>query len=223
MVYDFHTHTLWSDGELSVVEHIRRAVVAGYRALGITDHIGVGGLRERIEAIRADRDLAERYWPIRVVIGVELTHVPPEAIPEAARLAREVGAEIVVLHGETPVEPVCPGSNRAALESGLVDVIGHPGHLTEEEARLARDRDIFLELSARRGHSLTNGRVARVAQAAGAKLIVDSDAHAPSDFLSDAFQRSVALGAGIDEALLPLVLETWPEELLARALARRGG
>ncbi|MDI3340374.1 MAG: histidinol phosphate phosphatase domain-containing protein [Sphaerobacter sp.] len=223
MVFDFHTHTFWSDGELSPMEQARRAAQRGYRVLALTDHMGVGGVPELIRALKADREIIERYWPITVVVGVELTHVPAEAIPQAAQCARDAGAEIVVLHGETPVEPVPEGSNHAAILSGLVDVIGHPGHITEADVREAAARGVYLEISARRGHSLTNGHVARLAQRHGAKLIVNSDAHAPSDLLTAEFQRSVALGAGIDADLLPNVLQHWPEELLQRVRARRGG
>jgi histidinol phosphatase-like PHP family hydrolase len=221
MVLDFHTHTFWSDGELSPVEQARRAVKNGYRVLGLTDHMAVGGVRDLIAALQADREIVERYWPLTVVVGVELTHVPPEAMEEAARHARDVGAEIVVVHGETPVEPVAPGTDHAAIMSGVVDVLAHPGFITEQDVVAARDRDVCLEISARRGHSLTNGHVARLGQQLGAKLIVNSDAHAPSDLLDPDFQRAVALGAGIDESWLPNVLETWPEELLQRVLARR--
>ena len=221
MVLDFHTHTFWSDGELSPMEQIRRAAQRGYQVLGLTDHVGVGGVRELIAALKADREVAERYWPIKVVVGVELTHVPAEAIAEAAAFARNAGAEIVVLHGETPVEPVPPGSDHAAIVSGVVDVIGHPGHIVDDDAREAARRGVYLEVSARRGHSLTNGHVARLGQLYGARLIVNSDAHAPSDLLSPEFQRSVALGAGIDPGLLGDVLHAWPEELLGRVLARR--
>lgn len=221
MVFDFHSHTFYSDGALSPVEQVRRAAVRGYRAIALTDHTGIGGVGELIRSVRADRDMLERYWPVKVIVGVELTHVPAVAIPEAAAFALDAGAEIVVLHGETPVEPVEPGSDHAAIISGLVDVIGHPGHITEDDVREAAARDVYLEISARSGHCLTNGHVARLAQRYGAKLIVDSDAHAPADLLTPEFQRSVALGAGIEETLLPRVLEEWPLELLARVLARR--
>jgi putative hydrolase len=222
MVFDFHTHTFWSDGELSVIEQVRRAVVNGYRAIGLTDHAGVGGLHERMMAFQADRAVVERYWPITVVLGVELTHLPPEAIASAAAAARDAGAEIVVLHGETPVEPVPAGTNHAGIVSGLVDIIGHPGLITEPDVREATERGVYLEISSRRGHSLANGHVARLAQRVGARVVVDSDAHAPSDLLTSEFQLSVARCAGIDEEILPQVTQTWPEELLARALARRG-
>lgn len=221
MVFDFHTHTFWSDGELSPMEQARRAVARGYQALGMTDHTGVGGVPELLAALRADREIIERHWPLKVIVGVELTHVPPDAIAEAAQFARHAGAEIVVVHGETPVEPVPEGTNRAAILSGLVDILAHPGHITEDEVGLTVAHDVYLEITSRRGHSLTNGHVARLGQRLGAKLIVNSDAHSPSDFLTDEFQRSVALGAGIDEASLNDVLVAWPNELLERVLSRR--
>lgn len=223
MLLDFHTHTYWSDGVLSPVEQARRALVNGYTAIGMTDHVGTGNVAHLVAELRRDREIIERYWPIEVILGVELTHVPAGGIAEAAKYARDSGAEIVVLHGETPVEPVEPRSNAAAIDSGYVDLIGHPGHITDDEVERAVANGVFLEISARGGHCLTNGHVARLGQRLGAKLVVDSDAHAPSDLLSEAFQRSVALGAGVDTERLEKVLEQWPQELLHLARSRREG
>ncbi len=221
VVHDFHTHTFLSDGVLSPMEQARRAVVNGYQTLGLTDHMGVGGVAALLEALRRDREVIERYWPIQVIVGVELTHVPAEAIHEAAAHARAEGAEIVVVHGETPVEPVPPGTNHASISCGLVDVLAHPGFLTEEDARLAVTNDVYLEITSRRGHSLTNGHVARLAINAGARMIVNSDAHEPSDLLRPAFQGAVALGAGIPSEMLQDVLIANPMSLRERVLARR--
>ena len=221
LVHDFHSHTFFSDGALSPMEQARRAVVNGYATLGLTDHIGVGGVTELLEVLRRDRDIIERHWPIRVVIGVELTHVPAEAIAEAATHARTEGAEIIIVHGETPVEPVPPGTNHAALRSGLVDVLAHPGFLTEEDACLALANDVFLEITSRRGHSLTNGHVVLMARAAGAAMIVNSDAHEPSDLLTVPFQRAVALGAGVRPDEAQSILVDNPLRLLDRVVARR--
>lgn len=220
-VHDFHTHTFLSDGALSPMEQARRAVVNGYQTLGLTDHMGVGGVAALLDALRRDREIIERHWPIQVVIGVELTHVPAEAIHEAAAHARSAGAEIVVVHGETPVEPVPAGTNHASIASGLVDVLAHPGFLTEEDARLAAANDVFLEITSRRGHSLTNGHVAHLAQQSGARMIVNSDAHEPSDLLKPEFQRAVALGAAIPLELLAEVLVENPARLRERVLSRR--
>jgi len=203
------------------MEQARRAVVNGYQTLGLTDHMGVGGVAALLEGLRRDREMIERYWPIQIIVGVELTHVPAEAIHEAAAHARAEGAEIVIVHGETAVEPVPEGTNRASIACGQVDVLAHPGFLTEEDARLAAANDVFLEITSRRGHSLTNGHVVQLARQAGARMIVNSDAHEPSDLLTPAFQRAVALGAGISAEMLADILVANPEALRERVLSRR--
>jgi histidinol phosphatase-like PHP family hydrolase len=160
-----------------------------------------------------------RHWDIWAVPGVELTHLPPAAIGVAAREARALGARLVVVHGETPVEPVEPGTNLAALSCPEVDVLGHPGLLTDEEAELAARNGVYVELTSRRGHSLTNGHVARVGLAAGARFLVDSDAHHPDDLLTPELALKVARGAGLDPATAETVLGENPRMLLARLLA----
>ncbi len=161
-----------------------------------------------------------QHWAVEVLAGVEITHVPPEAIELVARKARRAGAHIVVVHGETPVEPVEPGTNRAAVLCDAVDVLGHPGFITHEEAEKAAERGIFLELTSRRGHCLTNGHVARIAKEVGALLIVNSDAHGPEDLLTEEIARKVVLGAGLKEEDLEEILVRNPRELLRRALNR---
>jgi putative hydrolase len=219
VIYDFHTHSTYSDGELSPIELIRRAVVYGYTGMAITDHAGIGSLERFAYELGADCQLARERWEIDVYPGVELTHVPAASIDECARKAQAAGAAIVVVHGETVVEPVEPGTNRAALESEHVDVLGHPGLITLEDARLAAERGVFLELSARRTHAVANGHVTRVAREAGAKLILDSDQH-DLDFLTPERQRYVALGAGLTEADLADVLIDNPRQLLERIKRR---
>jgi histidinol phosphatase-like PHP family hydrolase len=219
VLYDFHCHTYLSDGELSPVELIRTASVNGYTAMAITDHGGMGFLADRFRELRREVEIAIRHWPIQVLVGVELTHLPPEAIAEAAANARAVGAQVVVVHGETMVEPVPPGTNLAALSCADVDVLGHPGLLSVEEAELAARNGKFVEISARRGHSLSNGLVVQRCLAAGAPLLVDSDGHGPDDLLTEARARSVALGAGVPEERLVEVLIDNPQRLLAKVLA----
>jgi putative hydrolase len=219
MIYDFHTHSTLSDGELSPVELVRRAKVLGYTGMAITDHAAIGELERFAYELAANCRLASEMWEIEVYPGVELTHVPAQSVDECARKAREAGAAIVVVHGETVVEPVEPGTNLAAIQSSYVDVLGHPGLLTLEEAQLAARNGVFLELSARRSHCVANGHVARIASEAGAKLILDSDQH-DLDFLTAERQRYVALGAGLSEADLEAVLVSNPRELLSRIRSR---
>ena len=195
---DLHTHSLFSDGELLVSELVRRAEVMGYRYIGITDHADRSNLDLIIPRVVRAAEEINRYNRIQAVPGIELTHVPPATIGPLAAEGRKLGAQLVVVHGETIVEPVLPGTNRAGLEADI-DILAHPGLITSEEAALAAQRSIILEISGRKGHSFTNGHVARVAQAAGASLMVNSDAHAPGDLLSQEMVEKIALGAGIEQ------------------------
>lgn len=218
MIHDFHTHSFLSDGVLSPVELIRRALVKGYSTIAVTDHAGPGNVEIVVEQLVRECAVASRHWSIVALPGVEITHVPAPAIADVARRARHAGAVIIAVHGETIVEPVEPGTNRAALDCTDVDVLCHPGLITLEEARVAAERECFLELSARKGHGFANGHVARTALEAGAKLLLNSDAHDPGDLLSAEFCDLVLRGAAVPEDARQAILQDNPSMLASRAL-----
>ena len=215
-MYDFHTHTFLSDGVLSPIELIRRALVAGYRAIGVTDHVGVGNLEYVVKTLVKDCAEACKRWEILAIPGVEITHVPKEDIDLVARTAKELGARLVTVHGETIVEPVEPGTNEAAVRSKAVDVLAHPGLIVYDDARLASENGVFLEVSARKGHSFTNGHVVTTAKAAGASMVLDSDAHEPADLLNPELALRIAKGAGLNDEEVHALLELNPQSLLTR-------
>jgi putative hydrolase len=193
---DLHTHSLFSDGELIPAELARRFKVAGYRAFAITDHGDQSNIDLIIPRLVAFCEEINRWEGIRVIPGIELTHVLPESIPALVNRSRELGAKLVLVHGESIVEPVAPGTNRMAIESS-VDILAHPGLITEEEVLLAKEQSVYLELTSRKGHSLTNGHVARLAQKMGALMILNSDAHAPGDIWPAIRLHEIVVGAGL--------------------------
>ncbi len=194
---DLHTHSTFSDGELIPSELVRRAVFTGYKAIAITDHVDFTNIEHVLSCMKHIKYLEDDY-DIRIFVGVELTHVPPGKLPSLVEKARRLGAEIIVVHGETTVEPVPSGTNHAAVSLDI-DILAHPGFITIEDAELARQNDIRLEITSRNGHNRTNGHVARIAKEAGAKLIVDTDSHAPHDLITDETALKIAMGAGLDE------------------------
>ncbi|MBI1952580.1 MAG: histidinol phosphate phosphatase domain-containing protein [Candidatus Omnitrophica bacterium] len=193
---DLHMHTLLSDGVLIPSELVRRARVKGYRALAITDHVDAGNVETLVPQLVELCERLNLHAGVVVVPGVEVTHVPLPDLEAVVASARAAGAHLIVVHGETLVEPVAPGTNRRALELDI-DVLAHPGLITREEAALAARRGIALEISSRRGHSLSNGHVAQMAALTGAKLILNTDAHAPEDLLTLPEAKRVAQGAGL--------------------------
>ncbi len=214
---DLHTHSLFSDGVLVPSELVRRAVMKGYEVIAITDHADASNLDFTIPRVAAACKELNRRWKITALPGIELTHIPPETFGELTDRARSLGAMIVVAHGETLVEPVHPGTNRAAIEA-RVDILAHPGLITKEEAELACKNGVHLEISARKGHSLSNGHVAMRAGETGAKLVIDTDAHEPGDLISDELARNVLLGAGLSTDAIAAILQN-SKDLAAKAKA----
>jgi histidinol phosphatase-like PHP family hydrolase len=216
MRIELHTHSLLSDGEVLPLELARRAEARGHAALAITDHTDPSNLETLVPSLVRAAEEVNRNKGIRLLPGVELTHLPPPSIERMARLARRLGAVLVAVHGESPVEPVPPGTNEIALSCGEVDLLAHPGFLSRELAEKAREAGVYLELTSRKGHSLTNGWVARVALEAGCRLLVNSDAHEPEELLTQEEAKKVALGAGLEEREAERAVTENPRELLKR-------
>ncbi len=211
---DLHIHSVFSDGELIPAEIIRRAEAIGYKALAITDHGDQSNIDLIIPRIvKVCREI-QPYTKVVLLPGIELTHVPPECIPELSKEARKLGAKIVVVHGETLVEPVKEGTNAAAIQSDI-DILAHPGLITEEEVKEASQRGIYLEITTRKGHSLSNGHVAQLAIKHSAKLVINTDAHSPGDLISKEFAFKILKGAGLTDAEVNQVFKNM-EEIVRR-------
>ena len=212
---DLHTHSIFSDGELIPTELAQRAWAAGYKAIAITDHAdhsNIDFILPRI--IKVCLKITEK-GNITVLPGIELTHVHPKDIAALADEARKLGAKIVVVHGETLAEPVPPGTNLAALNSSI-DILAHPGLLTEKETKLAAERGIYLEITTRKNHSLSNGHVAQMARKFKAQLVLNNDAHAPSDFVGSKMAMNIARGAGLADGEIAAMFEN-SQKLVQRA------
>ena len=212
---DLHTHSLLSDGELVPSELARRAEKLGHAAIAITDHVDLSNIESVVPQIAKVAAELNRHMDIRVVAGAELTHVPVKTMAKLAKLARKLGAELVVAHGETIVEPVHVGTNDASLAADI-DILAHPGLMTLKQAERAREAGIYLELSARRGHCLTNGWVARMAMESKADMLLNTDAHSPNELLTIEAAIDVARGAGLDKKVAKKVVVENPRELLKR-------
>lgn len=216
MIYDFHTHTFLSDGGISPIALIRFAVATGYRCIAITDHASYSNLDYLIEGIKKDCHLAEEYWDIVAIPGVELTNIPAKSINGMAKDAKELGAKIVVVHGESIVEKVEAGTNLEAVSSKYVDILAHPGIFMPDEANAAVRNDVYIEITSRKGHCLTNGTVAKVGREAGVRFLINSDAHTHSDLFQSDFQSKVGIGSGLESDEIENILTKNGKDFLSK-------
>lgn len=221
--YDFHTHTVFSDGGMIPAGLMQRAIVRGCLGLAITDHVDSSNLEWAFENLlkfveelgqewqpgivpggdvttaplnTLDSDALAKNWHLPLIPGVELTSVPPRKIGVLAEKARSLGAKWIVVHGETIMEPVAPGTNRAAIEA-RADLLSHPGLITPEDAARAAKLGVYLEITTHKGHGMANGWVAQRARESGAKLLLNTDCHVSAEILDTKQRRAIAFGAGL--------------------------
>jgi len=197
-MYNLHSHTFLSDGELLPSEVAARYQAAGYKAIAITDHADYSNIKPIVQAIVEFC----RKWPkdslIKVLPGIELTHLPPEQFKPLANYARKHGIKVIIAHGETPVEPIAPRTNKSALEANI-DILAHPGLISDDDTKLAAQKGIFLEVTSRSGHSETNAHVIKQARKFGAKLILNNDSHKCEDIISPKQLNQTGIDYGLTQ------------------------
>jgi histidinol phosphatase-like PHP family hydrolase len=195
-MYNLHAHTFLSDGDLLPSEVAVRYQDKGYKVIAITDHADYSNIKPAAKAIV---EFCKR-WPknsaIKVLPGIELTHLPPEQFKPLAILARKEGIKIIIAHGETPVEPVTKNTNHLALMADI-DILAHPGLISDEDTKLAAKRGVFLEVTSRYGHKEANTHVINQARKFGAKLILNNDSHTPEDIITPEQLIKVSMDCGL--------------------------
>ncbi|MCX7927600.1 MAG: histidinol phosphate phosphatase domain-containing protein [Candidatus Omnitrophica bacterium] len=193
---NLHCHSLLSDGCFLPSELAIRYRAVGYKVIAITDHADYSNIEKVISGIRN----FTQHWPkstgIQVLSGVELTHLPPEQFAPLVRYCRKNKIQVVIGHGQTPVEPVIENTNRACLEAE-VDILAHPGYLSDKDAKLASKKKIFLEITSRSGHSRANSYVVKKALIYGCRLVLSHDSHQGCDIISWQKTVSFAQKAGL--------------------------
>ena len=171
---------------------------AGYRVIAITDHVDYSNIEFMVRSVLEFC----RHWPknagIRVLPGVELTHLPLEQFKPLTKYCRSKGIKVIVGHGETTTEPVIKGTNRACIEAG-VDILAHPGMISDEDAKLAHEKNVLLEITSRHGHCTTNSHVMEQALKFGAKLILNNDSHSPEDIIKPQALMAEGLSLGLTQ------------------------
>jgi len=98
---DLHVHTSLSTGDQTPAAAMRFAKAAGYRAIAFTEHVDATNMQRVLESLLPMIRTYSLYSGIDLYAGVELTHVPPQLIPDTIAEAREMGAQIICVHGQT--------------------------------------------------------------------------------------------------------------------------
>ncbi|GAC1434139.1 MAG: DNA polymerase/3'-5' exonuclease PolX [Solirubrobacteraceae bacterium] len=192
---DLHCHTTASDGRASIEQMARAARERGYEYLAITDHSATHGFGNDVspeELLRQiDRVRAVDVPGLRLLAGSEVNILPDGSPDYEVELLEQLDWVIASVHTSFGM-----GSDAmtrrllAACENPLIDAIGHPtGRLIGRREPYAFDTHAVWAAAARTGtlleiNSNPNRRDlsevnARAAVAAGAQVVINSDAHGP--------------------------------------------
>jgi len=192
---DLHTHTTATDGRADIESMARAAQAAGFRYLAITDHSKslamANGLDEAraLEHARAVREIGSRLDGMTLLAGIECDIRPDGTMDLADDCLAQLDLVVASLHSGFNQEPAqLTDRLLRALECPWVDVLGHPsGRIILRREPLQADWPRVLAGAAAAGVCLEiNSQVdrldlddlhARMAQNAGAKIVISSDAH----------------------------------------------
>ena len=233
---DVHSHTDWSDGRATMLEMAQGAQALGYSYLGITDHSPritvVHGLNaERLVA--QSREMAEvqsQVDGLTLLQGIEVDILEDGSLDLPDAVLEILDIVIASPHVKLRMERAAMTERMLrAVEHPHVDVIGHPtgrrpgsraGADYDFEAvfRAAAARGVVLEMDCDPARMDLSPELARLAAAAGCRLSLDSDAHAPDQLLYVDLAMWTARRAGIGTERLVnwLPLTDLKEEVLCR-------
>lgn len=234
---EFHVHTKWSDGKLSIREMADEAILMGIKILAITDHsrsLGVaGGLsienlaEQRIEIDKVSKEFGDRLILLQ---GSEVEIFADGSLDYPDEVLRKLDIVIASLHSglRQPREKITERLIKA-IKNPNVDLIGHPtGRMIPEREGADLDMDaIFsavlesgtaLEINAHPARLDLNEVNSRQASDLGIPLMINTDAHGAEDFKLLDFGVGIARRAWLDKER---IINCWETEAVLSWLRGR--
>ncbi|MDE3151670.1 MAG: DNA polymerase/3'-5' exonuclease PolX [Gemmatimonadota bacterium] len=196
---DLQMHSTDSDGRASLDEMAEAAEAMGYEYIAITDHgpmlrmvQGLDDAGFRRQRRKIDR-LNARLKTLTVLAGAEVDVHADGTLDLADETLAALDIVFVALHAQLDLPPERQTERvLKALSHPSVDVFAHPtGRLIngrrgarfdlDRALRAAVDHGVLLEVDAQPERLDLDDTAVRAAIAAGAHLVIDTDAHAPAE------------------------------------------
>ncbi|HIU25577.1 MAG TPA: PHP domain-containing protein [Candidatus Copromorpha excrementigallinarum] len=227
MLYDLHTHTIYSHGKGTVEDNVRQAMNKSLEFIAVSDH-GPGHLfyginRNEIVNMRSDIErMNVKYQNLNVRLSVEANIIRDRnGLDVREEEFEEFDFVIAGYHyglfgcscvrnwlwskgikiGEESLRKANTKMVTDALRKNNIAILTHPGDKgpfdIRELARVCAETDTLMEINTWHGH-MTAEEIRIAAEEENVKFIISSDAHTP-DRVGD-FKEGVvrALEAGLD-------------------------
>ncbi len=197
---ELHSHTVASDGEMSIEESAAMAIERGFHTLAITDHsqssavangLKPDRLMEHIERVRAADKAIDG---ITLLAGSEVDILVDGNLDYDDDLLQMLDVVVASPHAGLKAKPAQATKRLLkAIGHPLVHIIGHPtGRLIERRPGMepamdeliaaAIEHDVALEINAHWMRLDLKDTHVRAAVEAGCKIAINCDVHAPGDY-----------------------------------------
>lgn len=193
---DFHMHTTASDGGYSIREMADACRARGYSHMVITDHshylkVANGLTPERLlDQLKEIREINEDYPDIEIFSGTEMDILPDGTLDFEDEVLAQLDFVIASIHSSfnQPQEQIMERLH-SAMKNPHVDLIAHPtGRLIGKRDGYDPDVPQLIEWAAKYGKILElnasphrldlDKEYLEMAQQAGVKISINTDAHA---------------------------------------------
>jgi DNA polymerase (family 10) len=193
---DFHTHTDWSDGSESMETLLENAISRGYEYVAVTDHsqslkIANGLTPERLKKQVVALEKAEDRLDgrLKVLKGTEVDIKPDGSLDFPRSVLKDLDIVIASVHSRFKMDRQDMTKRiTTAIESGLVDILGHPtGRLIgerdpyevdlEKVFSAAKSSGVCMEINSFPNRLDLRDVHCRLAAQMGVKVAIGTDAH----------------------------------------------
>ncbi|MBI2668394.1 DNA polymerase/3'-5' exonuclease PolX [Candidatus Woesearchaeota archaeon] len=190
----FHNHSIWSDGNNSLLEMAQKAEQLGLKFISFNDHFGHMGItnplnEKRLTGYLKEIEKVRKKVGLRVLSGVEIDILKDGTLPLSAKKLKEFDVVIASVHvslkmsEEEMTKRVCN-----ALENYPLNILGHPtGRILNEREPMAinlervfdvaKRRNVFMEINGSPGRMDLSGLQVKAAKEAGCLFALSTDGH----------------------------------------------
>jgi putative hydrolase len=237
---DLHTHSDWSDGGSSIEDMARAAKDLGHDYMALTDHSprltvarGLSPERLRLQ-LDVVAEVNERLAPFRLLTGIEVDINEDGSLDQEDELLARLDVVVASVHSKLRMEAdLMTARMVAAVRNPHTDILGHcTGRLVTGRGRpestfdaaavfgACAETDTAVEINSRPERLDPPRRLLRRAVAAGCKVAIDTDGHAPGqlEWQMNGCRRAVECDVPLDT-----IVNSWPaDQLLAWTAAHAG-
>jgi len=237
---DCHTHSDWSDGGSPIEEMALAARDLGHEYIVLTDHsprlkVANGLTAERLRTqLDLVAEINERVAPFRILTGIEVDILDDGSLDQTDELLGRLDVVVASVHSKLRMESAAMTPRMvAAVRNPHVDILGHcTGRMVTGKGRpqsefdadavfaAAAATDTAIEINCRPERLDPPRALLRKVVAAGCKVSIDTDAHAPGQLEWQPYGCVRAAACGVTSET---IVNGWPADRLLQWTASHGG